>query len=225
MDDSKFDAGAGAHTRRGLIASAAALTVAPSLVQAATPTHAWTRAAYEEAMRASGRPTHISDAVFAEIQKRKGPAVERIRRYLTQRFGAADPRVVEAFQTVPREYYHYNYAGRGAKAGLFGVARPEDAYEDNPKPWAIGFGSALSDYLGQAYMTQLCKPGPNDVTLEIGTGSGFQSPCCRAWSSTPIRSRSSSPWATRSARSSRRSGIRTSRLRRRRRPVTWLAWR
>jgi protein-L-isoaspartate(D-aspartate) O-methyltransferase len=49
-----------------------------------------------------------------------------------------------------------------------------DAYEDNPKPWALGFGSALSDYLGQAYMTQVCKPTADDVTLEIGTGSGFQ---------------------------------------------------
>jgi protein-L-isoaspartate(D-aspartate) O-methyltransferase len=33
----------------------------------------------------------------------------------------------------------------------------------------------LSDYLGQAYMTQVAKPKPDDVTLEIGTGSGFQS--------------------------------------------------
>jgi protein-L-isoaspartate(D-aspartate) O-methyltransferase len=33
----------------------------------------------------------------------------------------------------------------------------------------------LSDYLGQAYMTQVCRPKPDDVTLEIGTGSGFQS--------------------------------------------------
>ncbi|HEY3812809.1 MAG TPA: protein-L-isoaspartate O-methyltransferase [Caulobacteraceae bacterium] len=167
-----------AQTRRGLIASAAALTLAPalapSLANAATA-KAWTRQAFEAAMRASGRPTHISDAVFDAIQKRKGPAIAHIRNYLTQRFGAADERVVQAFQEVPREYYHYNYAGRSAKGGLFGVARPEDAYEENPKPWAIGYGSALSDYLGQAYMTQLCKPGPNDVTLEVGTGSGFQS--------------------------------------------------
>ena len=28
-----------------------------------------------------------------------------------------------------------------------------DSYESDPKPWAIGWGSALSDYLGQAYMT------------------------------------------------------------------------
>ena len=39
----------------------------------------------------------------------------------------------------------------------------------------VGFGSALSDYLGQAYMTQVAKPKEGDVTLEIGTGSGYQS--------------------------------------------------
>ncbi len=39
---------------------------------------------------------------------------------------------------------------------------------DNPKPWALGYGSALSDYLGQAYMTQICKPKPGEITLEVG---------------------------------------------------------
>ncbi|HWE46908.1 MAG TPA: protein-L-isoaspartate O-methyltransferase [Caulobacteraceae bacterium] len=174
-DDARIDRDrAGSLSRRGLIASAAALTVTPELAHAA-PAHAWTRAAYEAAMHASGRPTRISEAAFDAIQKRKGPAIERIHTYLNQRFGAADPRVVQAFREVPREYYHYNYAVGHGKAGMLGEARPEDAYETNPKPWAIGYGSALSDYLGQAYMTQLCKPGPNDVTLEVGTGSGFQS--------------------------------------------------
>ena len=45
----------------------------------------------------------------------------------------------------------------------------------DPKPWGSGYGSALSDYLGQAYMTQVCQAKPEDTTLEIGTGSGFQS--------------------------------------------------
>jgi protein-L-isoaspartate(D-aspartate) O-methyltransferase len=72
-----------------------------------------------------------------------------------------------AFGEVPREYFHYIYSERRAT--------PSDAYEDTPKPWPIGYGSALSDYLGQAYMTQICKPAEGDVTLEIGTGSGFQS--------------------------------------------------
>ncbi|MBS0297939.1 MAG: protein-L-isoaspartate O-methyltransferase [Proteobacteria bacterium] len=152
-------------SRRGLIGSAAAFSaLGPAL---AAPARVWNHAAYVEAMRASGRPVKITPAQFDAIQARKPAAMNRIRNYLTQRFGAADPRVMAAFQAIPREYYHYNYAER--------AAQPYNAYEDSPKPWALGYGSALSDYLGQAYMTQAAKPGPNDVTLEIGTGSGFQS--------------------------------------------------
>ena len=75
--------------------------------------------------------------------------------------------MIAAFRTVPREYFHYIYSYHRATR-----ATPT---KTNPKPWALGYGSALSDYLGQAYMTQVCKPKPGDVTLEIGTGSGFQS--------------------------------------------------
>lgn len=152
-------------SRRVLVASAAALTIArPAL--AAAPVK-WDRAAFEEAMRASGRPVSVTEAQFQAIQARKPAVIKRINQYLTERFGTADPRVVAAFETVPREYYHYLYSEHRATPG--------DSYEDTPKPWALGYGSALSDYLGQAYMTQICKPGPDDTTLEIGTGSGFQS--------------------------------------------------
>jgi len=118
-------------------------------------------------MRKSGRPVEITDATFAGIQHRKTAAISRIEHYLAERLGSADPRVIEAFREVPREYFHYIYSERRPT--------PADAYEDTPKPWALGYGSALSDYLGQAYMTQIAKPEPGYVTLEIGTGSGFQS--------------------------------------------------
>jgi len=118
-------------------------------------------------MRESGRPVSLSDAQFDAIQKRKPGAMRLIESYLKERLGAADPAVMAAFQALPREYFHYSYSEHRATPG--------DAYEDTPKPWALGYGSALSDYLGQAYMTQICKPAPGDVTLEIGTGSGFQS--------------------------------------------------
>ena len=118
-------------------------------------------------MAASGRPVTLTEAQFDAIQKRKVAALKRIEAYLKERLGSADPAVMAAFETVPREYFHYVYSERRATPG--------DAYEDTPKPWALGYGSALSDYLGQAYMTQVCKPAPADVTLEIGTGSGFQS--------------------------------------------------
>jgi protein-L-isoaspartate(D-aspartate) O-methyltransferase len=147
-----------------MIAGAAAAALAPSAGRAAP---VWTKAAYEQAMQESGRPVSLTDAQFDAIQKRKPAAMKRIESYLKERLGTADPAVLAAFQAVPREYFHYEYPEHRATPG--------DAYEDTPKPWALGYGSALSDYLGQAYMTQVCKPGPGEVTLEVGTGSGFQS--------------------------------------------------
>jgi protein-L-isoaspartate(D-aspartate) O-methyltransferase len=162
-------------TRRGLLAAAAVLplaraaTAAPTIVPASAVTSGgpWNRHAYEAAMHASGRPVSLTDAQFDAIQARRPAALDRIDSYLKQHFGAADPRVMQAFASVPREYFHYFYAEHRATPG--------DAYETEPKPWALGYGSALSDYLGQAYMTQICQPKAGDITLEVGTGSGFQS--------------------------------------------------
>jgi protein-L-isoaspartate(D-aspartate) O-methyltransferase len=152
-------------TRRLLLAGAIA---APAVARAApAAAGAWTRQAYMDAMARSGRPVDLTEAQFDAIQARKPAAMKRIETYLKEHLGSADPAVMAAFQAVPREYFHYLYDSHRATPG--------DAYEDNPKPWALGFGSALSDYLGQAYMTQIARPKPTDVTLEIGTGSGFQS--------------------------------------------------
>ena len=155
--------------RRGFVAGAAgALLAGRTAVAADTPAPgAWTRQAYEEAMAKSGRPVSLTEAQFQAIQSRKPAAMHRIESYLKDRLGSADPAVMAAFQAVPREYFHYMYEGH--------YATPGEAYEAEPKPWALGYGSALSDYLGQAYMTQVAHPKPGEVTLEIGTGSGFQS--------------------------------------------------
>jgi protein-L-isoaspartate(D-aspartate) O-methyltransferase len=191
--------------RRGLITGAAALAAAPALGQSAIPPapgtgvaapaapatapairpvapaapaaglsvpmspndRPWTRAAFTAAMQASGRPVSLTEDQFAAIQARKPAAMKQIDAYLKMRLGAADPLVLAAFQALPREYYHYNYQEQRSTCG--------DAYDQPPKPWALGYGSALSDYLGQAYMTQVIAPRPGDVSLEIGTGSGFQS--------------------------------------------------
>jgi protein-L-isoaspartate(D-aspartate) O-methyltransferase len=158
----------GSLSRRGLIAASAALPLARAARAApvAQP-GAWTHDAFLKAMRESGRPIDQSEAQFDAIQARKPAMLKRIESYLKERLGSADPAVMRAFELVPRDYYHYDYAAHRAEPG--------EAYEDTPKPWAIGYGSALSDYLGQAYMTQIAKPQPGEVTLEIGTGSGFQS--------------------------------------------------
>jgi len=123
------------------------------------PSEPWTYTRFNAAMQASERPHAISEAQFNEIQARKPAAIERIRTYLDSRFGAHDPKVVQAFESVPRDFYHYAYASDASTA--------YQAYEADPKPWAIGHGSVLSDYLGQAYMTQLAAPKPTDVTLEL----------------------------------------------------------
>lgn len=150
-------------TRRSLGLLATGLLLGrPALAQAA-----WTREAFLEAMRAGNRPTEMSQAAFNAIQARKPAALRRIESYLRERFREADPEVLRAFAEVPREYFHYLHDSRRSTAG--------DAYEAEAKPWGLGYGSALSDYLGQAYMTQVCAPKPDHVVLEIGTGSGFQS--------------------------------------------------
>ncbi len=155
---------AGQVTRRGLIAAAAASAVTRHAIAAQAT---WNRAAYEAAMRQSGRPVSLTDEQFQAIQARKPAAMKRVEAYLKDRLHAPDPNVMAAFEAVPREYFHYIYSERRATPG--------DAYESDPKPWAIGYGSALSDYLGQAYMTQIAEPKPGMTTLEVGTGSGFQS--------------------------------------------------
>lgn len=154
--------------RRPLLLGALGALAVPPLVRAQGSSTAWTRDAYLAAMRASGRETSISEQNFAAIQARKPAAMRRIESYLKSRFnGEADPAVLRAFEALPREYFHWNYEGRSSGAS--------NAYESDPKPWGLGYGSALSDYLGQAYMTQACAPKLEHVVLEIGTGSGFQS--------------------------------------------------
>jgi protein-L-isoaspartate(D-aspartate) O-methyltransferase len=152
-------------TRRPLLLGALGTLAAPQLLHA-QGSPAWNREAYLAAMRASGRETAMTEQSFAAIQARKPAAMRRIETYLTQRFGQADPAVLRAFEALPREYFHWNYEGRSNGA--------TNAYESDPKPWGLGFGSALSDYLGQAYMTQACQAKPEHVALEIGTGSGYQ---------------------------------------------------
>ncbi|MCL6614545.1 MAG: protein-L-isoaspartate O-methyltransferase, partial [Firmicutes bacterium] len=117
---------------------------------------------------ASKRNANITPKQFEAIQERKKKAIKRIESYLKQKFGQADPLVVRAFAEVPREYFVYHYERKTLLA--------DRVYEDspNPIPIKIGYASSISDYLGQAYMTQMVAPKPGEVALEIGTGSGFQ---------------------------------------------------
>ena len=86
-------------TRRTLLAAAGSLPLARAA--AAAPAQPWTRDAFEEAMRKSGRPIDLSESQFAAIQARKPAALKRIESYLKDRLGSADPAVMKAFEVLP----------------------------------------------------------------------------------------------------------------------------
>ena len=50
--------------------------------------------------------------------------------------------------------------------------RKPEAYGNFPLP--IGYGQTISQPYIVALMTDLIRPGPDDVVLEVGTGSGYQ---------------------------------------------------
>jgi protein-L-isoaspartate(D-aspartate) O-methyltransferase len=72
---------------------------------------------------------------------------------------AFDPRVMAALAAVPR---HAFMPERDADQAYLNAARP------------IGCGQTISQPYVVALMTELARIGPDDVVLEIGTGSGYQ---------------------------------------------------
>ena len=86
-------------------------------------------------------------------------ANERMVREQIVARGIRDPRVLEAFQSVPRE--------RFVPLHLHG-----SAYDDNPLP--LDCGQTISQPFIVAFMTELLRLRPSDSVLEIGTGSGYQ---------------------------------------------------
>jgi protein-L-isoaspartate(D-aspartate) O-methyltransferase len=84
------------------------------------------------------------------------------RRMVREQLEARDidaPRVLEAMGRVPRERF------------VPAVLRPS-AYADHALP--IGNGQTISQPYIVALMTQLAEVGPDEIVLEIGTGSGYQ---------------------------------------------------
>lgn len=149
--------------KKVLIICASVVALSTATVFAIT---GWDFNAFNDAMKKTGRNNGLDAKTFKKIQSDRDKAVAEVKKYLDAKFGQADPAIVKAFSELPREYYTYSYI---AKKNF-----PEQAYKMPARPMPIGYGSALSDFLGQAYMTQMCKPKPTDVVLEIGTGSGFQ---------------------------------------------------
>lgn len=72
--------------------------------------------------------------------------------------GVHDERVLHAMRTVPREDFVPD-------------RRRQSAYEDHPLP--IGHAQTISQPFIVALMAEAARIGPDDVVLEIGTGSGY----------------------------------------------------
>lgn len=73
--------------------------------------------------------------------------------------GVRNERVIDAMLKIPRHIF-------------VPKEREEEAYEDYPLP--IGFNQTISQPYMVAVMTEYLEPKEDDVVLEIGTGSGYQ---------------------------------------------------
>ncbi len=92
------------------------------------------------------------------------PAYYRLRRMDMVRTqiearGVKHTAVLDAMRAVPRHEF--------VSADL-----RDEAYDDHPLP--IGYGQTISQPYIVAVMTELLDPDPDDIVLEVGTGSGYQ---------------------------------------------------
>jgi len=92
-------------------------------------------------------------------QRRQQMVTEQIAEPADGRPAVRDARVLDAMRRVPRHRFVDDQS-------------VELAYFDRPLP--IGHGQTISQPYIVAYMTELLETGPDQVVLEIGTGSGYQ---------------------------------------------------
>jgi len=100
------------------------------------------------------------DSVSA-ARKKMIDEIAELARYTADETGkkALDARVIAAMAKVPRHRFVPSN-------------QEKHAYENRPLP--IGYGQTISQPYIVALMTELMGVKPNDVVLEIGTGSGYQ---------------------------------------------------
>jgi protein-L-isoaspartate(D-aspartate) O-methyltransferase len=106
-------------------------------------------------------PTAAADADPATQRLEMVWTIEQYSRITSDIVGddGLSPRVLDAMRTVKRH--------------LFIPKRHQSmAYSD--RPVEIGHGQTISQPFIVALMTHLIEPEPDDVVLEIGTGSGYQ---------------------------------------------------
>lgn len=89
----------------------------------------------------------------------RGRLIDAIRGYARTVSERDDPRILQAMRQLPRHLF-------------VPPAVRAQAYQDYPLP--IGREQTISQPSLVALMTHLLRPRPNDVMLEVGTGSGYQ---------------------------------------------------
>lgn len=87
------------------------------------------------------------------------PERERMVKEQLEKKGIRDPRVLEAFRSVPRHRF-------------VNPKDAESAYED--RPLALAEGQTISQPYMAALMTEKLDVAPGQRALEVGTGSGYQ---------------------------------------------------
>ncbi len=100
----------------------------------------------------------VGKAKPVESDPTAAPRARMVQRHLVER-GIADPRVLNAFRTVPRHKF----------------LPPESrrlAYDDESIP--IGEGQTITPPYDVALMTEVLQGKPTDKVYEVGTGSGYQ---------------------------------------------------
>lgn len=99
------------------------------------------------------------DADFVNARAAMVNEVQQFARFTDDIDDAFSESVVAAMNTVARHK-------------LVPASERRYAYENRPLP--IGYGQTISQPYIVALMTELVKPGADDVVLEVGTGSGYQ---------------------------------------------------
>jgi len=90
-----------------------------------------------------------------DLQKKR----KNLIKHLTAEGFLKTPKIIKAFEEVPREEFVL-------------PSERDYAYADTPQ--GIGYGQTISAPHMVAIMTELLKPSPYDKVLEVGAGSGYQ---------------------------------------------------
>ncbi|GAC1463879.1 MAG: hypothetical protein NVSMB9_01880 [Isosphaeraceae bacterium] len=108
-------------------------------------------------------PPQASDTKLEASEKEKDDPTAPVRARMVQRHlaerGIKNPRVLEAFRTVPRHKFLPRETRR-------------HAYDD--ESIQIGLGQTITPPFDVAFMTEALDPKPTDRVYEVGTGSGYQ---------------------------------------------------